>query len=109
MPNSKRAARAAALLGVLAVLAVPAAVLASRLVSGVTLLHSLYVAVATSCVLGLLAVAATRRSRFLAARSVRPEDTGPGLFTRSLAWAGLYVGVTAGLALAVYGGLRWAQ
>ena len=109
MPNSKRAARAAALLWVLAVLAVPAAVFASRLVSGVTLLHSLYVAVATSCVLGLLAVAATRRSRFLAARSVRPEDTGPGLFTRSLAWAGLYVGVTAGLALAVYGALRWAQ
>jgi hypothetical protein len=109
MPSSKRAARAAALLGLLAVLAVPAAVVASRLVSGITLLHSLYVAVPTSCVLGLLAVAATRRSRYLAARSVRPEDTGPGLFTRCLAWAGLYVGITAALALAVYGALRWAQ
>ena len=76
MPNSKRAARAAALLGLLAVVAVPAAVVASRLVSGVTLLHSLYVAVPTSCVLGLLAVAATRRSRYLAGRSVRPEDAG---------------------------------
>ncbi len=109
MPSSKRSSRAAALLGLLAVLGVPAAVVASRVVNGVTLLHALYVGTAASCVLGVLAVAATRRSRFVAARSVRPEETGPGLFTRCLAWAGLYVGVTAALALAVYGALRWAQ
>jgi hypothetical protein len=109
MPSSKRSARAAAVLGLLAVLAVPAAVVASRVANGVTLLHALYVGAAASCVLGVLAVAATRRSRFVAARSVRPEETGPGLFTRCLAWAGLYVGVTAALALAVYGALRWAQ
>ena len=35
--------------------------------------------------------------------------TGPGRISRSLAWAGLYVGITAALALAVYGVLRWAQ
>jgi hypothetical protein len=109
MPSSKRAARAAGLLGALAVLAVPAAVAASRLLGGLTLLHSLYVAVPTSCVLGLLAVASIRRARFAAARSVRPEETGPGLLARTLAWAGLYVGFTAALALAVYGALRWAQ
>jgi hypothetical protein len=109
MPSSKRSARAAALLGVLAVLAVPAGIAASRLLGGLTLLHSLYVTVPTSCVLGLLAVASIRRSRFVAARSVRPDETGPGLVARSLAWAGLYVGITAALALAVYGALRWAQ
>jgi hypothetical protein len=109
MPSSRRAARAAALLGALAVLAVPAAVFASRRLSGLTLLHALYIAVPASCVLGLLAVAFTRRARLAATRSVRPKETGPGLVARSLAWAGLYVGVTAALALAVYGALRWAQ
>ena len=109
MPSSKRAARTGAALGALAVLAVPAAVAASRLLSGITLLHALYVAVPSSCILGLLAVASIRRSRFAAARSVRPDETGPGLVARSLAYAGLYVGITAALALAVYGALRWAQ
>ncbi len=109
MPSSRRTARAAGLLGALAVLAVPAAVLASRVIGGITLLHALYVAVPASCLLGLAAVALTRRARFAAARSVRPEAAGPGRIARSLAWAGLYVGITAALALAVYGALRWAQ
>ncbi len=109
MPNSKRLARAAALLGALAVLAIPAAVGVSRTVNGATLLHSLYVAVPVSLLLGLLAVLLVRRSRLAAARSVRPEATGPGRLTRTLAWGGLYVGFTAALALAVYGVLRWAQ
>jgi hypothetical protein len=109
MPSSSRTARAAGLLGALAVLAVPIAVLASRRLSGVTLLHSLYFAVPLSCLLGLIAVTLTRRARFAAARSVRPDAAGPGRISRSLAWAGLYVGITAALALAVYGMLRWAQ
>ena len=109
MPSSSRTARAAGLLGALAVLAVPVAVLASRRLSGVTLLHALYFAVPLSCLLGLIAVTLTRRARFAAARSVRPDAAGPGRISRSLAWTGLYVGITAGLALAVYGVLRWAQ
>jgi hypothetical protein len=109
MPSSSRTARAAGLLGALAVLAVPGAVLASRRLSGVTLLHALYVAVPASCLLGLVAVALTRRARFVASRSVRPDAVAPGRISRSLAWAGLYVGFTAALALAVYGVLRWAQ
>ena len=109
MSNSKRAARAAGVLGALAVLAIPAAVFGSRLLSGVTLLHALYVAVPVTCLLGLLAIASVRRSRFSAARSVRPDTTGPGRLARTLAWTGLYIGITAALALGVYGALRWAQ
>jgi len=109
MPGNRRGGRSAAVLGLLAILAVPAAVVASRLLNGVTLLHALYVGVPASCVLGLLAVASARRARFAAARSVRPDAAGPGVAARTLAWAGLYVGVTSALALAVYGALRWAQ
>ncbi len=109
MPSSRRAARAAGLFGALAVLAVPAAVAGSRFLNGITLLHALYVAVPSACLLGLLAVASARRARLVAARSVRPDAAGPGRLARTLAWAGLYCGVTAALALAVYGVLRWAQ
>jgi hypothetical protein len=108
MSSSRRAARAAGVFGALAVLAIPVAVLGSRRLNGVTLLHALYVAVPVACLLGLVAVASVRRSRFSAARSVRP-DAGPGRLARSLAWTGLYVGITGALALAVYGALRWAQ
>ena len=109
MPRSDRAARAAAFLGALAVLAVPAAVFGARLSHGLTLLRSLYAGVPAACVLGLAAVVAARRARFASARSVRPDATGPIRLARVLAWTGLYVGVTAALALGVYGALRWAQ
>jgi hypothetical protein len=109
MSSSRRAARAAVVFGALAVIAIPAAVFGSRLLGGVTLLRALYVAVPAACLLGLIAVASARRARLAAARSVRPDDVGPGRLARWLAWAGLYVGITAALALAVYGALRWAQ
>jgi hypothetical protein len=96
-------------LGALSVLAVPAGVAASRYLDGVTLLRALYVMVPAACLLGLLAVAFARRARFSAARSIRPEAVGAGRVARSLAFAGLYLGFTAALALAVYGALRWAQ
>ncbi|HVC88467.1 MAG TPA: hypothetical protein VNC40_13735 [Gaiellaceae bacterium] len=99
----------AALFGVLALLAIPAAVFGSRLVSGVRLLESLYISVPVSCLLGLSAVAATRRARFDAARSVRPDGARPKRLIRLVAFLGLYMGVTGALALAVYGTLRWAQ
>jgi hypothetical protein len=97
---------AAKLLGALAVVAIPAAVAASRWTSGISLLQSLYVAVPASFVLALAAIAAARRARFARARSVVAKG---GRWGTILAWAGLYVAVTGGMALAVYGALRAAQ
>ena len=107
--TSSRKARAAALLGALAVAAIPAGVAVSKLWGRVTLLESLWVSVPVAAVLGLIAVSASRRARFAAAQSVRPEGTrGLGL-ARFLAWAGVYAAVTGAVALAVYAGLRLAE
>jgi hypothetical protein len=107
--SSSRAALIALALGGLAVLALPAAVAASQLLASVGLLQSLYVGAPVSAVLGLLALLASRRARLAAARSITPGDAGPVRSGRVAAWAGLYVGVTACLALGVYGVLIWAQ
>jgi hypothetical protein len=107
--SSKTAARAALVLGALGVLAVPAAVAAAQELSGVSLLQSLYVGAPVAIVLGLLAWVASRRARLVAARSIKPGGAGPVRAGRIAAWAGLYVGVTAALALGVYGVLVWAQ
>jgi hypothetical protein len=108
MSSSKRAARVGILLGALAVLSIPAAVLAPR-VSSISLLHALYVGVPVAFGLGVISWLASRRARFFAARSVDPRSAGPIRTARLLAWAGLYAGVTGGLALVVYGALVWAQ
>jgi hypothetical protein len=107
--SSSRPARIALVLGVLAVLAVPAAVAAAQQLAGVGLLQSLYVSAPVSVVLGLLAWFAARRARLAATRSIRPGAAGPVRTGRIMAWAGLYVGITAVLALGVYGVLVWAQ
>jgi hypothetical protein len=107
--SSKTAARAALLLGVLGVIAVPAAVAVAQSLASVSLLESLYVSAPVSAVLGLLALLASRRARLAASRSLKPGDAGPVRLGRIAAWAGLYVGVTAALALGVYGVLVWAQ
>ena len=106
MSSSRGAARAAGVFGLLAVLVIPVGILASRYVSGVTLLESLYYTVPASFVLALVALSANRRARFARARSVRPEGGGLMSF---LAWAGLYVAVIGAVALAVYAALRAAQ
>jgi hypothetical protein len=107
MRNSRFAARAAVVLGALAVLAIPVGVVAAQRDSMLRLLETLYVVVPVSVALGLLALLASRRARFNAARSLSPRR---GLRTaRIVAWAGVYAGVTGTLALAVYGVLRWAQ
>jgi membrane protease YdiL (CAAX protease family) len=108
MSSNKRSARAAGVLGALAVLAIPLAALAPK-VSSVSLLHALYAGVPVAAVLALLAVYASRRARFLAARSVDPQSAGPVRTARLFAWAGLYAGITGGLALGVYAALVWAQ
>lgn len=109
MSHGRGQMRAAMLLGALAVLAIPAAVAASRYGQGLRLLETLYVAVPVACVLGLLAVGASRRARFAVARSVRTERRAGVRAARFLAWFGLYAGVTGALALGVYGLLRFAQ
>ena len=109
MRSSRRAARAAIVLGALAVIAIPVAIAAAQLTAGLRLLQSLYAAVPAALVLGLCAVAAARRARFAAARSVAPGGRGPVGAARLIAAAGLYAGVTGALALVVYGVLRWAQ
>lgn len=97
------------LLGALAVAAIPAGVAATRFVSGLRLLETLYVVVPVAVVLGILAVGASRRARFAVARSVRADRLGAVRAARFVAWFGLYAGVTGALALAVYGLLRFAQ
>lgn len=106
MSSSSGGGRAAAVFGLLAIVAIPAAVVASRYVGGLTLLRALYVSVPASFVLALIALAANRRARFARARSVRP---GGGRLDAFLAWAGLYAAVIGAVALAVYGALRAAQ
>jgi protein-S-isoprenylcysteine O-methyltransferase Ste14 len=107
MRSSRGAARAAVLLGALAVLAIPAGVVAAQLLNRLRLLETLYLAVAAALVLGLAALAAARRARLNASRTIAAQS-GIGL-ARVVAWAGAYAGVTGALALAVYGILRWAQ
>lgn len=109
MRSSSGPARAALVLGALAVLAIPAGVVAAQFLSGVSLLQSLYVSVPVAVVLGFLAVLTSRRARFALARSLHPERRRLVRVARVVAWAGLYAGVTGGLALGVYGVLRWAQ
>jgi hypothetical protein len=108
MRPSRLAARLAVVLGALAVLLVPAGIVASRYVSGVTLLQSLYYAVPASFVLGLLAWAASRKARYRLARSLSERGLGPVRLGRFLAWAGLYVAFTGAVALGVYAGLHAA-
>lgn len=98
--------RAGAFLGALGVLAVPGAAIAAQVLHGVTLLRGLYYAVPVAVALGLLALLVSRRARFSAQRSVFVERSGPVRAARRLAWLALYLGVTAGIAVAVYWILR---
>jgi hypothetical protein len=109
MTSSNRSAGVAAVFGALAVLATPAAALASRWVSGVTLLSALYVAVPVTIGLAAVALLAARRARRAQARSVFPRGSRLARTARWLAWIGLYIGAVGALALAVYGVLRWAE
>jgi len=106
MPASSGAARAAATAGAVAVAAIPAGILASRWVTGVNLLQSLYYSVPFTVFLSLLAVFGSRRARVAAQRTVFQDRAGPLRAARRLAWLGVYMGVTGGLAVAVYWILR---
>src|ERR1044072_1873791 len=73
MRSSRAAARVAVFFGARAVLAIPAGVLASRYVSGLTLLESLWGSVPAAGVLGVIALAASRRGRLNPARRPSPQ------------------------------------
>jgi hypothetical protein len=104
--GAKTAAIVALVLGILAIAAIPAgAVVASRR-EDLSLLQAELVAVPVAVVLGLIAVVVARRARLRVERSVRRPGVGLVRTARIVAWAGVYVGVTGGLALAFYGVLR---
>ncbi len=98
--------KAGALLGALGVLAVPASVLAAQVVHGVTLLGGLYYGVPVAIGLALAALVVSRRARLAAQWSVFADRSGPVRAARILGWLALYVGITAGIAVGVYGILR---
>jgi hypothetical protein len=104
--DGKAAAIVALVLGILAIAAIPVgAVVASRR-EDVSLLQAELVAVSAAIVLGSIAVVVARRARLRVERSVRRAGVGLARTARIVAWAGVYVGVTGGLALAFYGVLR---
>ena len=103
MSSSSAAARAAVALGILAVAAVPAAVAASHVGHGVTLIRALELGVPVSFLLGLLAVAVARRARYRVDRSVSRRGERVVRLARFLAWTGLYVATTGAVALGFYG------
>jgi hypothetical protein len=105
MSNSS-GGRAAIVLGTLAVAAIPIGALVSNVRAEVDLLQAELVAVPVALVLGLLALSAARRARYRLQRSVRRTGERTVKAGRLMAWTGLYVAVTGGLALGVYGLLR---
>jgi hypothetical protein len=107
--TSNKSAVAAVLLGTLAILAVPAGIAASRLLEEVRLVEGLEIAIVVGFVLSLLAIALARRARFHLERRVFPTGGRTVRTGRFLAWAAMYIVVTAALALAFYGALRWGE
>ncbi len=84
-------------------LAIPAAGAAAAFTSRVTLLRAVYIAVPAAGVLALISFAAYRRARARLERNVRRAGGGIVRTARFLSYAGLYLAVTGGLAIAFYG------
>jgi hypothetical protein len=106
MSSSRAVARTGVLLGALGVLAVPVSIAAAQYLKGLTLLRALYYAVPAALVLACMALLVSRRARLSSQRSVFTERSGPVRTARILAWAAVWAGVTAGIAVAVYWVLR---
>lgn len=104
--GSRVTARLAVVVGAAGVLAVPAAIAAAQTLRGLTLLRALYISAPLAVALALVALLGARRARLAAQRTVFAERRGPLRTARAAGWLGLYVGVTAALALAVYWILR---
>ena len=94
--------------GLLALAAIPVAVVVSSDARRCRAAAGAEIAVPLAFVLGLIAVALARRARRRFERSVRRSGARLARTARLVAWAGVYVAVTGGLALAFYGILRGA-
>jgi hypothetical protein len=105
MSSSRAPANVALLLGAVALLAISVAAIVSWQTTA-TLLRSLYIAVPVAIAAGLVAVVVARRARLRLDRSIRRAGEGLVRTSRWLAWTGLYIAVTGGLALVFYGVLR---
>ncbi len=88
--------------GALGLLALPIGVAASRLKS-VGLLEAMEIAVPAAFVLGVVAVSLARRARFSLERSIRRPGERAVRISRFLAWAGIYIACSGGIALGFYG------
>jgi hypothetical protein len=104
--SGSRPARVALVLGLLALAAIPVGAAISAYLPDVRLLEAEIVAVPVGFVLGLIAVAVSRRARLRVERSVRRTGERVTRVARLTAWSGVYIAVTGGLALAFYGVLR---
>ena len=104
--SGSRPARVALVLGLLALAAIPVGAAISAYLPDVRLLEAEIVAVPLAFVLGLTAVAVSRRARLRVERSVRRTGERLARVARLTAWSGVYIAVTGGLALAFYGVLR---
>jgi len=103
MSSSKPAGFVALLLGVLALAAIPAGVVASRHIPGLTLIDAAKISVPAAFLLALVGVAVARRARYRVDRSVSRAGAGLARAARFLVWTGMYVACTAALALGFYG------
>ena len=101
--SGSRATPVAIVLGLLGLAAIPAGVASSWLVSGVGLLRAEEVAVPVAFVLGLGAVAVTRRARFRLDRSVARVGELRVRVARLLAWGAVYLAFSGAMALGFYG------
>jgi hypothetical protein len=104
--SARPAAWTSLVLGLASVAAIPAAAVVSANRDDIGLLEAELVGVPVAFVLGLVAVSAARRARYRLDRSVRRVGATTVRLARIVAWTGLYLAVTGGLALAFYGVLR---
>ena len=103
---ARRPATLALIFGLLALAAIPAGCAVAAYREDVEIVQALVVAVPAAFLLGLIAVSFSRRARARMERSVRRAGAGLVRTSRLVAWSGVYVAVTGGLALAFYGVLR---
>jgi hypothetical protein len=101
--SSSSVARVSAVFGVLAIAAIPAGAAIPTFVDTIGVLRASLIAVPVAFLLGLIAISLARRAKFRLDRSVRRRGERTVRFARFLAWAGLYLAVTGGLALGFYG------
>jgi hypothetical protein len=101
--SGTKASPAAIVLGALGVAAIPLAVVASRRLTGVTLLRATEVAVAVGFLLGLVAISLARRGRYRVDRTVSRRGVGLARAGRFMAWAAIFFAVAGAIALGFYG------